>query len=175
MARTSFKFRLQRLLEIREMREKKEQQLLLSLRQKVLEEQQKMETLKAEEAALEDRMTLKPGQPLDVLDQQMCAYAIKEKQKEQAQQQQRIVQAEQAVTQQVQVVKQAGIDVKALEKLREKQREEHRLEQLHEQEVFLDDLSGQQFIRQQTQRALQAAEDAEALALASGDDTQDGV
>jgi len=160
MARTSFKFRLQRLLEIRVMREKQAQQELQVRRFMLQQEEQKLVVLQQEELALVERMTLRPGQVLDVREQQLCAFAIEQKVKEQDSQRRKITKAEQRVEEQQEAVKQAGIAVKALEKLREKQLAEHREEQLREEAVFLDDLSGQQFIRQKRIKAELLAEEA---------------
>lgn len=153
MAKKSFKFRLQRLLEIRVMREKQAQQELLVRRHRLEEEHQKLQKLIAEEQALIDRMTPRPGQFVDIEDMRLCEHAAKLKREEQVSQQDNIAAAERAVQQQIEVVKQAGIDVKALEKLKEKQKEEFHEEMLREEAVFLDDLASQQYIRQGNEAA----------------------
>lgn len=167
MARRSFRFRLQRLLEIRILREKQAQAELRNRRFMLQQEQHKLAVLEQQEAELVQRMTLGPGDKLDIEDRKACAWAIELKKKEQSQQQRRIASAEQAVAAQEQVVKQAGIAVKALEKLKEKRFEEFHEEQLREQAVFLDDLSSQQFIRQEAERTALRAEEAEQRALTS--------
>lgn len=147
MARTTFRFRLEQLLGIRVMREKQERSKLLALRIKVQEQEAALALLVAETDALIERMTIPSGETFDVVERLMCERYLVVKRREQAAQQIRVQQAEAAVVAQQAVVSQAGIDVKALERLKERQQEEHRLEQLHEEAVFLDDLAGQQFIR----------------------------
>jgi len=154
MARTTFTFRLKRLLDVRVMREKQAQQELQARRQQVINEQQRLVQMQAEEQDLREQQhaPLERGEDLQrfAMKRHFLEQAIIEKVKEQVTQQGRIQEAEQKVVQQTEVVKQCGIDVKALEKLQEKQREEHRLDQLREEGLFLDDLAGQGFLRRKT-------------------------
>lgn len=163
MARTTFRFRLQRLLDVREMREKQAQMELQSRRLIVEEEQQQLVALQDREVELhaEQRAPLERGGDLHefAMRRHFLEGEIKDIVQEQVQQQGRIQKAEQAVVEQTEIVKQCGIDVKALEKLRDKQREEHRLDQLREEGLFMDDLAGQGFLRRRTQRAVIEAED----------------
>jgi len=175
MAKKAFKFRLQRLLEIRVMREKQAQQELLVRRDRVRQEQAALQVLIDEEAALIARMSPPPGSMVDIEDIRLCEHAAKRKREEQDTQQGKIQQAERAVNEQIIVLRQAGIDVKALEKLKEKQGAEHWEEMLHEEAVFLDDLAAQQYIRQgkhtvmlKAERASQASADAALAALSEG-------
>lgn len=158
MARTSFTFRLQRLLEIREMREKAAQQELIVLRHRLQDEQQKLVQLQADERRLHDSLTMPVGRVGDLQklqnQREWTERAIKENQQAQRDQQRAISAAEAAVVAQQEVVKQRGIEVKALDKLRDKQREEHRIEQLREEGLFLDDLAGQGFLRRRQQAEL---------------------
>lgn len=133
------------------MREKQAQQELVVLRGKLATEEAALERLVAEEAALAERLVTIPGQALDLQDRLFTENAIQRKRQEQRDQQGRIDQAGQAVRDQQAVVTQRGVEVKALEKLREKQVEEHRLDQLREEGIFLDDLAGQGFLRRRTQ------------------------
>lgn len=166
MARTAFRFRLERLLDVRIMREKQAQQELQARRQQVVAEEQRLATMQQEEQRLraEQKEPFRRGD--DLYQFQMRRHflekAIEESVDAQATQRGRIEQAKQAVVEQQEVVKQRGIDVKALEKLKEKQREEHRLEQLREEGLFLDDLAGQGFLRRRTHAAHVAAEEAAA-------------
>jgi len=164
MARSSFKFRLQRLLDVRVMREKIAQGELQVRRQQVVNEQQKLVRLQQEEVQLREdqRQPLERGGDLHEFEMKrhFLELAIKAKGQEQVQQQGRIAEAERAVVQQQEVVKQAGIDVKALEKVKENQREEHRLDQLREEGLFMDDLAGQGFLRRRKHGEIVAAEEA---------------
>jgi flagellar export protein FliJ len=166
MARTTFKFRLERLLDVRVMREKQAQQELQARRQQVVAEEQRMTQMQQEELRHREEQKQPFARGDDLYQFQMRRYfleqAIDESMKDQVTQQGRIAQAEAAVVEQQQVVKQRGIDVKALEKLQEKQREEHRLEQLREEGLFLDDLAGQGFLRRRTHAAVVEAEEAAA-------------
>ncbi len=164
MARSAFRFRLERLLDVRVMREKQAQQELQARRQQVVTEEQRLVEMQGEEQRLrqEQKQPLERGG--DLYQFQMRRHflekAIVDSMQSQDQQRGRIEQAKQAVVEQQDVVKQRGIDVKALEKLKEKQREEHRLEQLREEGLFMDDLAGQGFLRRQKQAAMVEAEDA---------------
>lgn len=165
MARSSFKFRMQRLLDVRVMREQLAQSELLRLRQVLAAEQQKLEQIKAEEQRLRAEQALPFAKGDDLVEyvhrREWLEKAIKANvEQEQPAQHGAIRSAEQAVSDQQDVVKQRGIEVKALEKVKEKQREEHRVEQLREEGLFMDDLAGQGFLRRRTQRARIAAEEA---------------
>jgi len=170
MARSSFKFRLARLLDVRVMREKQAQQELQARRQQVVAEQQRLVDMRTEEQRLreEQRVPYQRGEDLDQFQMRrhFMEKAIKENVAGQDTQEDRIRDAERRVVEQVQVVTQRGIEVKALEKLQEKQREEHRLEQLREEGLFLDDLAGQGFLRRRTQRAMIDAEETAARTTA---------
>lgn len=163
MARSSFKFRMQRLLDVRVMREQMAQSELLRLRQEVLREQRKLEAMRVEE----QRMRTEQARPLERGEDLMefaakrdwLEKSIKANGQEQVQQQGAIQKAERAVSDQQDVVKQRGIEVKALEKVREKQREEHRLDQLREEGLYMDDLAGQGFLRRRSQAAMIAEEE----------------
>lgn len=172
MARTSFTFRLQRLLEIREMREKAAQQELIVLRHKLQDEEVALTQLIAEGVRLHDSLTMPVGRVGNLQQLQnerdWTERAIKDNAQAQVNQKRVIVDAENAVAAQQEVVKQRGIEVKALDKLREKQREEHRIEQLREEGLFLDDLAGQGFLRRRTQAQMIEQEDQEARDAASG-------
>ncbi len=148
MAARSFTFRLQRLLDIRVMREKQARQELLARQAQLATEEQRLEVLVAEAAALQDRMTPRAGDLVDFDEIRMCTWALRAKEKEQESQRQRISDAHARVNEQQDVLRQRGIEVKALEKLKDKQREEFQQELLAEQAVFLDDLASQQYIRQ---------------------------
>jgi flagellar export protein FliJ len=165
MARSSFKFRMQRLLDVRVMREKLAQSELLALRQKAELEHQKLAMMQAEEQQLRAAQArpLERGEDLRewAAKRVWLEKEIVAKQQEQVQQQSAIKRAEQAVAAQQEVVKQCGIDVKALEKVRENQREVHRVDQLREEGLFMDDLAGQGFLRRRTKDAQIAAEEAE--------------
>jgi flagellar export protein FliJ len=154
---------LQRLLDVREMREKQAQQELQARRMRVITEQQQLAAMQAREVELRDeqKAPLERGADLHefAMRRHFLEISIKENVQEQGQQKTRIQNAERAVVEQMDVVKQRGVDVKALEKLREKQREEHRLDQLREEGLFMDDLAGQGFLRRRTQRAVIEAED----------------
>lgn len=164
MARTAFRFRLERLLDVRIMREKQAQQELQARRQQVVAEEQRLEQMQSDELRLraEQKAPFQRGD--DLYQFQMRRHflekAIDDNVKEQGSQHGRIQQAKDAVVAQQEVVKQRGIEVKALEKLKEKQREEHRLDQLREEGLFMDDLAGQGFLRRRRQAALVAAEEA---------------
>lgn len=155
MARSTFKFRLKRLLDVRLMREQQEQQKLITFRQKVVEEQQRLVQMQQVEQRLrtEQNQPLQRGDDIHEFVNKRAWYEkeIKENMQQQQAQQGNIQQAEQAVLVQQQVVKQAGIDVKALEKVEDKQREEHRIDQLREEGLFMDDLAGQGFLRRKKQ------------------------
>lgn len=170
MARSAFRFRLERLLDVRVMREKQAQQELQARRQQVLAEEQRLLQIQAEELNLRDQQKQPFQRGDDLYEFQMRRHfleqAIDANVKEQSAQHGRIQQAKAAVVEQQEVVKQRGVDVKALEKLKEKQREEHRLEQLREEGLFMDDLAGQGFLRRQKQAALVAAEEAVARQVA---------
>lgn len=146
------------------MREKQAQQELQARRQQVIAEEQRLVQMQAHEVDLrrQQQEPFKRGD--DLYEFQMRRHfleqAIDESKKEQVEQQGRIQQAEQAVVDQQQVVKQRGIDVKALDKLKEKQREEHRLDQLREEGLFMDDLAGQGFLRRRKHAELVASEEA---------------
>lgn len=166
MARSAFRFRLERLLDVRIMREKQAQQELQARRQQVLNEEQRLVEMQGEEMRLRTEQKLPYQRGEDLYQFEMRRHflekAIDENVKEQTTQHGRIQQAKDAVVQQLEVVKQRGIDVKALEKLKEKQREEHRLEQLREEGLFMDDLAGQGYLRRQKHAAMVAAEEAAA-------------
>lgn len=166
MARSAFRFRLERLLDVRVMREKQAQQELQARRQQVVAEEQRLQQMQGEELRLRDQQKQPFGRGDDLYEFQMRRHfleqAIDANVKEQSSQQDRIQQAKVAVTEQQDVVRQRGIDVKALEKLKEKQREEHRLEQLREEGLFMDDLAGQGFLRRRTQAGIVASEEAAA-------------
>ena len=148
------------------MREKQAQQELQARRQQVVAEEQRMVEMQQEELRLREEQKQPFSRGDDLYQFQMRRHfleqAIDASMSEQVSQQSRIAQAEAAVVAQLQEVKQRGIDVKALEKLKEKQREEHRLEQLREEGLFLDDLAGQGFLRRRTLAALVEAEEAAA-------------
>lgn len=155
---------MQRLLDVRIMREQMAQSELLRLRQEVVKEQQKLEAMRGEEA----RMRAEQARPLErgedlfefAAKRDWLEKAIKENGQQQTQQQGVIQKAERACVDQQDVVKQRGIEVKALEKVREKQREEHRIDQLREEGLFMDDLAGQGFLRRRSQAAMIAEEEA---------------
>jgi len=179
MARTTFRFRLQRLLDVRIMREKQAQQELQARRAQVAIEQAALVELQAIEQALKRDL----GRPLE-RGEDIHEYAhkrawteklIKANGEEQTAQRGKIAQAEQLVVEQLQVVKQCGIDVKALEKLEAKQREEHRLEQLREEGLFLDDLAGQGYLRRRTIATRNDAEDATRRAGAAAIEAADAA
>lgn len=144
------------------MREKQAQQELQARRQQLENEQRRLVQMQAEEHALreEQREPLGRGEDLHkyASRRHFLEQAIKENVQGQGAQQARIAQATAAVAAQEAVVRQAGIDVKALDKLKDKQREEHRLEQLREEGIFLDDLAGQGFLRRRAQAARLDAE-----------------
>ncbi|MCW2949649.1 MAG: hypothetical protein JWN41_662 [Thermoleophilia bacterium] len=146
------------------MREKQAQSELQVRRQQVLNEIAELEAMMHHEQHLRYEQNLPLERGGDLHEFQMKRHfleiAIKENGQKQLQQQGRIAEAERRVVEQVEVVKQRGIDVKALEKLRDKQREEHRLDQLREEGLFMDDLAGQGFLRRRTKAALIEAEDA---------------
>lgn len=146
------------------MREKQAQQELQARRQQVAAEEQRLVDMQGEEIRLREsqRAPLERGGDLYQFEMRrhFLEKSIKENVAEQGQQQGRIRDAERRVVEQIEVVKQRGIEVKALEKLEEKQREEHRLEQLREEGLFMDDLAGQGFLRRRTQRAMVEAEEA---------------
>jgi flagellar export protein FliJ len=164
VARKSFKFRLQRLLEIRIMREDIARAELLTRRARVQAEQEKVYALEAQADALRERLVPARGQRVDFDDILLTEYALKLKLQEVSQQESVVAQHEAKVAEQIKVVQQAGIDVKALEKLKEKQLEEHKEEQLREEGLFMDDLAGQQFIRNQKAIERMQAENAAARA-----------
>ncbi len=166
MARSAFRFRLERLLDVRVMREKQAQQELQARRQQVAAEEQRLVEMQGDEIRLREEQKQPLERGGDLYQFQMRRHflekSIVENVQEQEQQHGRIQQAKDAVIEQQEVVKQRGIDVKALEKLKEKQREEHRLEQLREEGLFMDDLAGQGFLRRRTKAAMVAAEEAAA-------------
>jgi flagellar export protein FliJ len=166
VARSAFRFRLERLLDVRVMREKQAQQELQARRQQVVAEEQRLVQMQGEESRLREQQKEPFRRGDDLYQFQMRRHfleeAIKQSVQDQTAQHGRIQEAKNRVVEQQQVVKQAGIDVKALEKLKEKQREEHRLDQLREEGLFMDDLAGQGFLRRRTQEARIRAEDAEA-------------
>jgi flagellar export protein FliJ len=171
VARTTFRFRLQRLLDVRIMREKQAQSELQARRQQVLVEEQKLAQLHAEEAQLREQQA-RPFQRGDDLPEfamrrTFLEGAIKAKVQEQDAQHGRIQTAKQAVLVQQDVVKQCGIDVKALEKLRDKLREEHRLDQLREEGLYMDDLAGQGFLRRRSKAAMVTDEELRAAVAAA--------
>lgn len=165
MARSSFRFRMQRLLDVRVMREKLAQSELLRLRQVAEAERQKLVVMQQQEQQLraEQARPLERGEDLQAwaMKRVFLEKDIDAKVQEQTQQQGAIQRADQAVVAQTEVVKQRGIDVKALEKVRENQREVHRVDQLREEGLFMDDLAGQGFLRRRTKDERIAAEDAE--------------
>jgi flagellar export protein FliJ len=154
---------LQRLLDVRIMREKQAQHELQARRQQVVAEEQRLVEMQAEEVRLRAEQNVPLERGGDLYQFQMRRHflevSIKENVQEQGTQHGRIESAKQAVVEQAGVVRQCGIDVKALEKLQEKQREEHRLEQLREEGLFLDDLAGQGFLRRRTIAATIRAEE----------------
>ncbi len=162
MARTPFIFRLERLLDVRMMREKQAQQELLVRIDRLRQEEAVLEGLRQIGIELVNRMTPDPGEVIDIEDRQYTEIAIKQNLKQQQGQQQKIVSAERAVVEQEQAVKQARIDVKVLEKLKERKREEWHEEELRKQAAFLDDVSTQQFMRREAEdlRVLSEAADA---------------
>lgn len=164
MARSSFTFRLQRLLDVRVMREQLAQQELVRLRQEAANEEQRLRDMQQAELDLrtEQKQPFSRGDDLYQFQmrRQFLEQAIKDNVQEQGAQQGVIARAHQAVADQQDVLKQKGIEVKALEKMREKQREEHRLDQLREEGLFMDDLAGQGFLRRRVQAARIAAEEA---------------
>jgi flagellar export protein FliJ len=105
-----------------------------------------------------------PGQSLDLEERQMADRWLKKLDQDHQMQQMQVDDAERAVRAQEEVVKQARIDVKALEKLREKQLEEFKQQVLYEEQVFLDDVAGQQFSRRvvEEERQIADAEEVEA-------------
>lgn len=163
MARTAFRFRLERLLDVRIMREKQAQQELQARRLQAQAEEQRLVDLQHREQQLreEQRAPFRRGEDLHEFQMRrhFLERAINESLQEQERQRGRIATAHQRVAEQIQVVTQAGIDVKALEKLKEKQREEHRIDQLREEGLFLDDLAGQGFLRRRALAERIAAEE----------------
>lgn len=159
MARTTFRFRLAKLLDIRRTKEQLERQKLLAAQAALRIEQGKLQELKGREAELVDRMVPRPGSTMDVDERWGIERFLVEHRKSITTQGWNVDEAQGKVDAQATVLKQAGIDVKVLEKLEEKQREEHRLEQLAAEAVFLDDLSGQQYIRQRNHAELVAHEE----------------
>lgn len=163
MARTTFRFRLERLLDVRIMREKQAQQELQARRQQVAAEEQRLAEMQEEEIRLREEQKEPFRRGDDLYQFQMRRHflerAIEDSVKDQTTQHGRVQQAKDAVLAQQEVVKQRGIEVKALEKLQDKQREEHRLEQLREEGLFLDDLAGQGFLRRRSHAAIVAAEE----------------
>lgn len=166
MARKTFTFRLQKLLDIRVTREKLAQQELIVRQMKLRQELDKLEQLHQRERELIARMTPQPGEMINVDERWMCERYIKVVRKDQEMQQLNVDAAEKRVVEQEAVVTQARIDVKVLEKLKEKQREEFHAEMLREEAYFLDDISSQQFIRQVT---LAEADDAAMADAAAGE------
>lgn len=164
MARTTFKFRLKRLLDVRIMREQLAQQELVTRRGVVLAEEQKLRDMQQAETDLRDEQRVPFGRGDDLHQFQMRRHfleqAIKDNVQGQTQQHDAIKRAQQAVVDQQDVVRQRGIEVKALEKMQEKQREEHRLDQLREEGLFMDDLAGQGFLRRRTIATRVEAEEA---------------
>jgi flagellar export protein FliJ len=165
MARKTFRYRLQRLLEIRVMQEELERSKLLAAQQVVRNEQIRLEDLELEAAAYAARLMPAVGKAIDFEDILLSEFALKAKEQECDAQRGVIAQKQQIVEQQKKVLKEASIRVKALEKLKERQLEEFREEQLREEGLFLDDLAGQQFIRQvQQERLLAEEQEAEEIA-----------
>ena len=163
MARTTFKFRLERLLDVRIMREKQAQQELQARRQQVVAEEQRLVEMQQAELQLREdqKAPFRRGDDLYQFEMRrhFLEQAIKDNVQEQTAQHGRIQAAKDAVVAQMDVVRQCGIDVKALEKLKEKQREEHRLDQLREEGLFMDDLAGQGFLRRKKQQAVVDSEE----------------
>ena len=159
MARKTFKFKMQRLLNVRVMRKKQAQAELLTRKANLAREVEKLASMREEETVLVDRMTLKPGQHLDIQGRQETAYALEQHRKKINTQERTVIpKHEGLVAEQTEVLMQASIKVKALEKLEEKHREEFHEEQLREQAVFLDDLASQQFIRNRSEGERHAEE-----------------
>jgi flagellar export protein FliJ len=173
VARSTFKFRLQRLLDVRIMREQLAQQELVRLRQVVLAEEQRLRDMQQAEIDLREEQRVPFGRGDDLHQFQMRRHfleqAIKDNVQGQTEQHSVIGRAQQAVRDQQDVLKQRGIEVKALEKMREKQREEHRLDQLREEGLFMDDLAGQGFLRRRTIATQVHAEEQLAREMAAAD------
>jgi flagellar export protein FliJ len=138
------------------MREKQAQAELLTRKANLAREQQTLVQMQQVERDLVARMDTTPGQLLDIADRIATAYALEQHRKAITQQERVIVQHEGYVAEQQLVLKQASIDVKALERLSEKHKEEFRLEQASAEAVFLDDLATQQFIRKGVEAEHQA-------------------
>ncbi|MCZ4497174.1 MAG: hypothetical protein JWM25_1759 [Thermoleophilia bacterium] len=172
MARTTFKFRLQRLLDVRIMREQLAQQELVRLRGVAAAEEQRMVDLQVYEQNLREqqRAPFQRGEDLDQfqMKRHFLETAIKENLQSQTAQRTVIQQAHQAVRGQQEVLKQRGIEVKALEKMRDNQREAHRLDQLREEGLFMDDLAGQGFLRRRV-HAARVEEEEQIARLAAAD------
>lgn len=160
MAKKNFTFRLQKLLNYRETLEKMARLKLAEAEHRLRVENEKMQELIDEENRAIAEITPRKGQIVDPLKRISTEGWLVEHRKRQTMQQWNIDEAQQAVVAAEAAHKKSMQDIKVLEKLREKQREEFRLEQLREEQIFLDDLASQQFIR------LAAAESREADALA---------
>lgn len=145
------------------MREKQALQELQARRQQVVAEEARLVTMQQHEISLrrQQQEPLRRGD--DLYEFQMRRHfleqAIETSVKEQVDQQGRIRDAIDAVAQQESVLTQCGIDVKALEKLKEKQQDEHREQQLREEGLFMDDLAGQGFLRRRKHAQRIAAEE----------------
>jgi flagellar FliJ protein len=154
----TFTFRLEKLLKVRILREQQAQAEVIAARVALQREEHKLAQLHTEADTIVEDMTPGPTKPFIPHERLAWEHKLKQKKQEIEIQKPRIPAAEQFLRDKQQILTQRGIEVKALEKLKEKKQEEHRLELLREQAIFLDDLSSQQYIRQEAERALRAAE-----------------
>lgn len=147
MARKRFAFRLQRLLKVREIRERQAQQELVRRRIVLQQREAELAQLHAQADEMARKLETRPGETIDLHERLTTEYFLRRKHQEIELFQPKVDQARRDVEEQVPVVTKTGIDVKVLEKLEEKQREEFREETLRDEAIFLDDIAGQQYIR----------------------------
>lgn len=146
--RRRFVFRLARLLKVRRIDEKREIAKLAAAEAKLRSEQHTLDGMLRYEQELVAKLRLEVGAEIDVHERWQYERMLDRHRTTTIPAQRQCVQAaEQAVVQQQLALAEARKKVKVLEKLEEKQREEHRVELLHEEQVFLDDVAGQQFVR----------------------------
>lgn len=161
MAKKNFKFRLEKLLSYRVMREKLERQKLMAAEARLQDELNKKAMLDQQERNAIERITPKRGEYINPERIIQTEGWLVEHRKRQTMQQWDVDEAREAVNAQTLVHRKAQQDIKVLEKLKEKQLEEFRLEQLREEQIFLDDLASQQFIRQTVEAERRAIIDTE--------------
>lgn len=144
-----FKFTLQSVHNVREMREEKE---LMTLSRLNLEAEQASRQLTAVEGAIIEAVEnynrkTRTGEPINVSEIELNSQHISALAKQKAAAREELIERQDACARQISLVTQAARDVKTTGKLRDNQLKDHRLATLRHEQTALDEMATIRFAR----------------------------